>query len=167
MHPFTLSSSGRHLDLYGHALAWRIMGAHGAPLVDDVLGAALWHETLVAERQSSLTDMFTITPRTAHIGAAVPILAASCPFPTWLYALLALAKHAVQVPGTHEVTATGLSSAKLLPAHTVVLVTELATLTGSVTVTQTLVEETTSITEEGRMTEEGVVRNRSNTGALF
>ena len=96
----------------------------------------------MAERQPSLTDMFTIVPRTAHVGTTVSLPAASGSLVTWLHALLAHTKHAVQVPSTHGVVATVLAHPDLLTTHAVVLVTELTTLTHTVIVTQTLWKNT-------------------------
>ena len=92
----------------------------------------------MAKRQPSLTDLLPVAARTAHVWTAVFFLAASGPLLPGLHALLAHAEHAIQTPGTHGVTATRLPLPDLLPAHAVVLVTELTPLTHSVTVTQTL-----------------------------
>lgn len=107
----------------------------GAPLVDGVLRAALRHIALVTERKAALTDILAVAARTAHVRATVLLLAAPGPLTARLHALLANSGQAVQVSATHGVPATMLSRLHPGPAHAVVLVTELAPLTHSVTVT--------------------------------
>lgn len=107
----------------------------GAPLVDYILWATLGNVALVAKWQAALTDMLAVAAGTTHVRATVFLLAAPCPLPAHLHALLANARHAVKVSATHGVPATMLSRLQSGPAHAVMLVTELSALTHSVTVT--------------------------------